>query len=187
MDRMCDCFDANQMQRPQLDHWHLWCHIVTNSMRLTRPMMNHYPNGQPGCHLLHPNSCQRANPAYKLMDAPALTNFGQHLSQMCSIHLYSHLFHYRYRFWHNLCYRFHRTIWCRRLLCWHRTVNLVMNGNDLNDDLRMGSCQAIMESLCMLRWLHFDHDVQPMTYSCQMFGADDHRIRFVQNMNSCWR
>lgn len=126
-DRMCDCFDASRMQRPQLDRWHLWCHTVRNSMRSTRPTTNHCQNGQPGYHLSRPSSCQRASPACRPMDGPASSYFGRSLSRTYSRRLCSRLCRWRFPFWHNLCCRFRRIVWCRRPLCLHRTASLVMS------------------------------------------------------------
>lgn len=185
---MCDCWlDEDQMQRPQqLVHWPRWCHIVLNSMRwLKRPMMNHCPNVRPDCHWLCLNSRQHVSPVCMLM-VELVSNYFEYLNRpMCSTHLCSHLFR-MIQFWHNLCCRFHRRVLCMQPLYWHRMVNLVLNGIDVNDDLRMVSYRVTMENLCM-RLLHFGHDVQPMSCSCRMFDADDHKIRSVQNTNSYWR
>lgn len=186
MDRMCDCWLGVGQMRLQLDHWLQWCHIVMSSMHWPiRPMMNHCPNVRLGFRWLCPNSRQHVNQVYKLMVGLVLNCF-EHLNRMCSTHLYSHLYRWTIQFWHNLYYKFHRIILCMRPLCLHRMVNLVWIVIDVNDDLRMVSCQVTMENLCM-RLLHFDHDVLRLSCPFRLFGADVHKIRSVQNMNSYWQ
>lgn len=187
MDRMCDCWlGANQMLQLQLGHWLHWC-IVMNSRRwLIHPMTIHFQNDRLGYRWLHPNIRQHVNLVCMLMVELVLNCF-EHLHRpMCSTHLCSHLFRWMIQFWHNLCCKIHRRVLCKRLWCLHRMVNLVSIGIDVNDDLRMVSCQVTMGNLCM-RLLHFGHDVQPIPCPCRMFDADVHKIRSVQNMNSYWQ